>query len=191
MLPSPFVHRAILVLGASATILFAEPTPGSIALGGAVIALGALAWILATSSDPAIEPPQRGGMHAFVRHPRLLAGFILATGLVLWAASEEPRGRWVPRTVVPLGLLYFFLGVLPRADAALRERLREGGAEGIAYLAHVPSFVPRATPWRGVPAAPLSLARSAAPGSIVWLAAAAAIAFCCLERARWSGWLGF
>ena len=131
-----------------------------------VIALGALAWILATSSDPAIEPPQRGG---YMRSSAIRDCSRDSSSRRGSSSGPHPKSREVDGCRARWyrsGLLYFFLGVLPRADAALRERLRaRAGPRGSPTCAHVPSFVPRATPWRGIPAAPLSLARSAAPGS--------------------------
>jgi hypothetical protein len=153
-----------ILLGAVVTFVFAEPTDVSERVGAAVLAVGGAVWVLALCGDTALPASRRGGIHAFVRNPASLGGFLIAAGIVLFAASEEPRGRWVARTTAPLGLLYFFVVWLPSADAACREWVRrdagEGGPASVVrdgskvtpepnpYLANVPSFVPRLTPWR-------------------------------------------
>jgi hypothetical protein len=136
------------LLYAAATFLFAEPTPASMAIGAPVVVGGLVGWFAACVGDDGRCPSDRGGVFRYVRNPRELAAFLLAMGFVLFAASEEPRGRWVPRTVAPLGLLYFFAVLLPLADARLRERVRrDGGERGAEYLTAVPSLVPRLRPW--------------------------------------------
>jgi hypothetical protein len=192
MLRADAMHRAILALGAAATVLFAEPTEISMSIGAPILAAGAIAWILAAGSDESAPEPRRGGLYARSRHPRMLAASLLAAGLVVWAASEEPRGRWVPRSVAPLGLLFLFLELLPRADAELRARLRlSEGDEGARYLEGVPSFRPRVTAWPGASSAGWSAARAFAPRALAPLVAVAALAYCCYARPGWTAWIGF
>jgi hypothetical protein len=133
---------------AAATFLFAEPTSTSMAVGTPLAVAGLLCWFAAALRDDGSCPSERGGIFRHVRNPRELAALLLVIGLTIFAASEERRGRWVPRTVAPLGLLYFFCFHLPVADARVRERVRrEGGGRGAAYLTAVPSLVPRLLPW--------------------------------------------
>lgn len=127
-----------------------------------------------------------------MRNPRELAVLVLAIGLVVLAASEEPRGRWVPRTVAPLGLLAFFVVVLPNADARVRERIAlEVGADGAPYLASVPSLLPRLRAWKAAPhARAVSLGR-AAGATLAALAPVVATAVACTQRHRLEAALGF
>jgi protein-S-isoprenylcysteine O-methyltransferase Ste14 len=182
---------AFLALGAAATILLAEPTRVSTAVGSVVTLAGlVLRWARA-AYERADGKASRAGPFAFVRNPGPLSTFLLAAGLLVLAASEGRRGRWVPRTLVPMGLLVFFAHVLPRADALERARAREPGGGGERYVAEVPALVPRLSAWRSEPASPPSLRRALGTREVVVAGAVALVGTLCLLRDRLAGVLGF
>ncbi|HKD99762.1 MAG TPA: hypothetical protein VKE69_02030, partial [Planctomycetota bacterium] len=128
-----------------------------------------------------------------VRNPELLGALLVAIGIVLLAASEGKRGRWVPRAIAPIGLLVFFADALPVADAALRERTRaSGAADAQRWLAETPALVPRWTAFRASEpdAAPAPrrrrFAREATLGAFVLVVVAL-----CIGRERFTSAIGF
>lgn len=133
------IHHFAILAGSATAVVFAEPTELSLRTGSFVAVAGLLLWVLASATDDAAPPDERGGFYNYCRHPFHLAGFLLAAGAVIAAASEGKDGRWVPRLVAPAGLLYFFCEALPRAELALRERIPPLSQ---AWFQQVPALVP-------------------------------------------------
>ncbi len=144
------LQRSLAAAGALGLIALADPQPATAAIGSVLLAAGGLLALWTAAHVPRGDAalPPASGPFARVRHPSVLAVLLLGAGLVLFAASEGRRGRWVPRTLAPLGLLVLFVEVLPRADARQRAAVREdGGAASAQWLAEVPALVPRLASW--------------------------------------------
>lgn len=183
-----------ILAGSILTALFAEPTDTSILVGVPVVAAGVLVWFLAVLATPggAVRGGaawERGGIYSHVRHPRVLAAFLLAAGVMLTCASAGKYGRWVARSACPLAILYFFVEALPRADAELRRAAEGAGERTKNYFTNVPAFLPALfkNPW------PVAIhynwRRLADPREWFWIAYISAVLYFCVWRERNTNWL--
>ncbi|MGH9783484.1 MAG: methyltransferase family protein [Terriglobia bacterium] len=131
--------RAGFLLGAI-FLVWAQPTPGRLALGAAIALLGLSlrAW-----SAGCLEKNQRlatGGPYAFTRNPLYLGSALAGFGLAI------AGGRWWFLLVLFLFLATVYWPVMRREQTRL-ERLFPN--EFPAYAQAVPMFRPRLRPWGG------------------------------------------
>ena len=136
------IQRLRVPIGFISAILFviiSRPTWRSLAIGAPIAMAGALirAWAsghLRKNAELAVSGP-----YAFTRNPLYFGSFVMAAGCAICGGSLW-LGLW---------LMVFFLSVyLPvmQAEAAHMHRLFAGDYE--KWAAHVPLFIPRATPYR-------------------------------------------
>ena len=118
---------------------FSHPTVGLVA-GGAVLAAVGL-WIRGWSAGTIRKDEEltTSGPYAFSRNPLYVGSLVIGVGVSL------AGGHWVWPTVFVL----FYTGVYGRTMAHEAARLTEiFGDRYLDYAAHVPGFLPRATPYR-------------------------------------------
>ena len=116
----------------------ARPTPGPLAVGVVLAALGLAlrGWAAGTIQKEVWLAT--GGPYAFTRNPLYLGSLLIGTGMTLGG------GHWV----WPAIFLAFFAGVYRRAMAEEGRHLREiFGERYDAYTTAVPALVPRLTPY--------------------------------------------
>ena len=119
--------------------IFSRPTVGLVVIGAVLAALGL--WIRGWSAGTIHKDEEltTGGPYAYTRNPLYAGSFVLGVGVSL------AGGHWVWPTV----FLLFYAGVYGRMMAHEAARLTElFGDRYLEYAAHVPGFVPRATPYR-------------------------------------------
>lgn len=120
-------------------LLLAHPTYASIAIGGAVGALGLLLRAAAASHLRKGERLATSGPYAYTRNPLYIGSMLLAAGFS--AATHSAAA-------VALLVLYFVLfygAVIRREEQELRAQY---GAAFDEYAARVPLLWPRLTPWK-------------------------------------------
>lgn len=139
---------ALAALGALCVAL-AEPTPGRLAAGGLVVALGAGLRAWGAGHLVKTERLVCSGPYAHLRHPLYAGTLLVAVGLGVAA------GPWGIALVALAFAPFFFGHYLPRKDRSEGERLgrRHGGAYA-AWRRAVPALVPRLAAWRPEPAGP-------------------------------------
>jgi protein-S-isoprenylcysteine O-methyltransferase Ste14 len=130
-----------LPLGFLLAIVFAwlaRPTPMSLAIGGAVaaIGLGVRAW--ATGHIVKNDRLATTGPYAHTRNPLYFGSFLIACGFAL-------AGGWIFLLVVAAFFLVIYAPVMARERAKVSGLFPEAYAE---WARHVPMFVPRLVPWR-------------------------------------------
>lgn len=127
----------------------AEPTPGSLAAGGLVAALGAALRAWGAGHLLKTDRLVVAGPYAHLRHP-LYAGTFLAV-IGLGAAAGRLSLAVVASVFVPFFLLYY----LPYKDRIEGARLERRYGEAYAgWRRSVPAILPRLAAWRPGGAAP-------------------------------------
>ncbi len=177
LLPSPWRRKNLRfrtlfpISGALLLLLYAAPSPASLALGAALLLAGAGLRLWAAGVLVKTDVLTVSGPYAHVRHPLYLGTLLVGSGLV-FAAGFGPA-----RYGLPAGFALFFLYYLPYKERAETRRLLERhGAPYAAYHAAVPALIPRPRPWRSeLPATPWSFDRVVANNELG--AALAALAF--------------
>jgi len=143
-----------------ALLVYARPEPASLAVGLALVAVGAALRVWGLGHLVKTERLIRSGPYAYLRHP-LYAGTLLI-GLGLFVGAGGPVAPWAAAVLLPLFFLYYLPGK-ERMESARLER-RYGDAYR-AYRAAVPALLPRGRRWpppddgRGEPAPRWSLRR--------------------------------
>ena len=125
------------ILGIS-YLIFARPTPLTLAVGGAVAFLGVIVRAWASGHISKNERLATSGPYAHTRNPLYFGSFLIAAGFAIAA-------HW------GLLLLVVAFFVLIYAPTMQRERANIAGRFPGAYetyAANVPAFIPRPTPWR-------------------------------------------
>ena len=120
-------------------LVFARPTPLTLAVGGAIAFVGVIVRAWASGHISKNERLATTGPYAHTRNPLYFGSFLIAAGFAIAA-------HWA------LLLLVVAFFVLIYAPTMQRERANIAGrfpAAYDAYAANVPAFVPRPTPWRG------------------------------------------
>jgi hypothetical protein len=123
----------------------AEPTPGSLAAGGLVVALGASLRAWGAGHLVKTDRLAVSGPYAHLRHPLYAGTFLVVIGL--GAAAGTHSMLLVAAVFAPIFLLYY-LPYKNRIEGARLER-RHGEAFAVWYRS-VPAFPPRLSPWRPV-----------------------------------------
>ena len=119
--------------------LFSGPTVGSVTVGAMLAAPGL--WIRGWSAGTIHKDEEltTAGPYAFTRNPLYVGSLLIGVGVAL------AGGHWVWPTI----FLLFYLAAYSRTMAHESTRLTElFGDEYREYAAHVPAFLPRATPHR-------------------------------------------
>jgi protein-S-isoprenylcysteine O-methyltransferase Ste14 len=130
---------------AAVFLLLAEPRPATLAIGGALGAVGVALRAWASGHIRKNAALATSGPYAHTRNPLYLGSFVLGLGFVVAASGRA----WL---LPLLGGLFaaLFLGIyLPvmRVEAATLAEMF--GEEYRDYARAVPLFLPRATPYRG------------------------------------------
>jgi protein-S-isoprenylcysteine O-methyltransferase Ste14 len=119
-------------------LIFARPTPLTLAVGGAIALTGVLIRGWASGHISKNERLATSGPYAHTRNPLYFGSFLIAAGFAIAA-------HWA------LLLLVVAFFVLVYAPTMQRERANIAGRFPDAYetyAANVPAFVPRPTPWK-------------------------------------------
>ena len=134
---------------AAVYLVWAQPTPGRLALGAAIALVGLLlrAW-----SAGCLEKDQRlatGGPYAYTRNPLYLGSALAAFGFAI------AGGRWWFLLLLFTFFAAVYWPVMRKEQARLGRLFPE---EFPAYAQAVPMFWPRLRPWGG----------GASPGRFAW-----------------------
>ena len=119
-------------------LIFARPTPLTLAVGGTIALVGVLARGWASGHISKNERLATTGPYAHTRNPLYFGSFLIAAGFAIAA-------HW---SLLLLIVAFFALIYAPTME---REKANIAGRfplEYEAYSANVPAFVPRPTPWR-------------------------------------------
>jgi protein-S-isoprenylcysteine O-methyltransferase Ste14 len=119
-------------------LIFAQPTPLALAVGGAIALIGVIIRGWASGHISKNERLATTGPYAHTRNPLYFGSFLIAAGFAIAAH-------------LALLLLVVAFFVLIYAPTMQREQANISGrfpAAYQAYVANVPAFVPRPTPWK-------------------------------------------
>ena len=119
--------------------LFARPTPLTLLIGAIVAVPGLALRAWASGHLRKNESLAIGGPYAYTRNPLYLGSFLLGLGFTVAA------GRWLLVIVFAAMLLGIYLPVMRVESQALAELFGETYQR---YADHVPSFLPRLSPYR-------------------------------------------
>ena len=138
-------HPRLWILYAFALALFvwADPTPGSLAMGGGLVLLGEALRLWATGHLNKNEALTVTGPYAFLRHPLYVGTLVVVAGFTMMASSAWSLALFA------VFLLFFFGYYMPykgRIEGARLERLY--GDDFRRYSSAVPTLVPRLYPYR-------------------------------------------
>ena len=130
-------------VAAALYLWFATRSPalswGSVAVGGAVGALGLVVRGWAAGHIVKNDRLATSGPYAHTRNPLYFGSFLLAAGCAVAV-------HWALLAVVAAFWLAVYAPVIAREREFVRARFPEAYGE---WERHVPAFVPRLTPWRG------------------------------------------
>jgi len=120
-------------------LMFAHPTPISLATGGAIalVGVGIRAW--ASGHIVKNERLAVTGPYAHTRNPLYFGSFLIGAGFAVAA-------HWALLLVVIAFWAFVYAPTIQRERANISERFPDAYP---AYSENVPAFVPRVTPWRG------------------------------------------
>jgi protein-S-isoprenylcysteine O-methyltransferase Ste14 len=134
-----------------AILIWADPSPASLAGGFAVTFLGECLriWAVSHAGGATRTTGEAGagaelithGPFAYVRNPLYLGNFLIALGFCLMAAAWMP---WILFIFLALFGMQYRL-IISLEEEHLRERFGKIYAD---YMAQVPRFLPRFTPFR-------------------------------------------
>jgi len=145
-----YPRRVAALLAGPVLLLAAQPVLPFFVAGAVVAALGEALRVWATGHLRKNQDVITTGPYAHVRNPLYVGTFLVITGLIIAAASLEPRGLVLLGVALPLFWIVFFGYYLPykcRVETARLERRFDDRAKH--YNASVPSFVPRWRPYPG------------------------------------------
>lgn len=123
-------------------LVFARPTPTSLAVGVGVAFVGLLMRAWAAGHIVKNERLATTGPYAHTRNPLYFGSFLIAAGFALAA-------HWALLLVVVALFVLIYRPTMAHERAKISGRFPDAYA---AWEANVPAFVPRLTPWTGVPA---------------------------------------
>lgn len=126
-------------LSAALFILFARPRPATLALGAPISIIGLLLRGWASGHLRKNDALATTGPYAHTRNPLYLGSFIMGLGFTI------ASGRWELAVLFVALFLGIYLQVMRVESATLAQLF---GDSFQAYLAAVPLFVPRVTPYR-------------------------------------------
>ena len=119
-------------------LIFARPTPLTLAVGGAIAFIGVLVRGWASGHISKNERLATSGPYAHTRNPLYFGSFLIAAGFAIAA-------HWALLLLVVAFFILIYAPTMQRERANIAGRF-PGAYE--AYAANVPAFVPRPTPWK-------------------------------------------
>ena len=127
------------ILAALYLVFGPPPSPLTLGVGAllSLVGLGIRAW--AAGHIVKNDRLATTGPYAHTRNPLYFGSFLLAAGCALAV-------HWALRVAVAVFWLAVYAPVIKRERAFVSARFPDADAE---WERHVPSFVPRVTPWRG------------------------------------------
>jgi protein-S-isoprenylcysteine O-methyltransferase Ste14 len=120
-------------------LVFARPTPLTIAVGGAIALIGVIVRGWASGHISKNERLATTGPYAHTRNPLYFGSFLIAAGFAIAA-------HWALLLLVVAFFVLVYAPTMQRENVNIAERFP---AAYEAYSANVPAFVPRPTPWKG------------------------------------------
>ena len=145
-----FIWRTILecleMIAAAAAIIFTDATPKSVVLGGVIALAGAslFTWAGGFQRMEREGTLTLGGPYRFVRHPWVLARFLMVFGIILMA-----RLPWL-FLVSMMALAPMYRRMTREEDQWLYSQLGPTAAEYKAFVAgFIPQFLPAKLPVSG------------------------------------------
>jgi protein-S-isoprenylcysteine O-methyltransferase Ste14 len=120
-------------------VVFARPTPTSLAIGTAIAAFGLALRAWACGHIRKVAALDTSGPYAYTRNPLYLGTFIMAVGFSIAA------GVWWLAVLAALFYLSIYLPVMNVEAEELESYLKEEFRE---YAEAVPLFIPRTSPWK-------------------------------------------
>ena len=125
------------ILGIS-YLIFARPTPLTLAVGGAIALFGVLVRAWASGHISKNERLATSGPYAHTRNPLYFGSFLIAAGFAIAA-------HWALLLVVVAFFVFIYAPTMQRERANIAARFPDAYE---SYAANVPAFVPRPTPWK-------------------------------------------
>lgn len=122
-----------------AYLIWARPTPISLATGGAIALVGVLVRAWASGHISKNKRLAMTGPYAHTRNPLYFGSFLIGAGFAIAV-------HWALLLVVIAFWILVYAPTMEREKANIRERFPDAYD---LYSANVPPFVPRVTPWRG------------------------------------------
>lgn len=119
-------------------LVFARPTSLTLAVGGAVAFIGVLIRAWASGHISKNERLATTGPYAHTRNPLYFGSFLIAAGFAVAV-------HWGLLLLVVAFFVLIYAPTMERERANIAGRFPEAYA---AYVANVPAFVPRPTPWK-------------------------------------------
>ena len=119
-------------------LMFAHPTPLSLATGGAVAFVGILVRGWASGHISKNERLAVSGPYAHTRNPLYFGSFLIGAGFAMAA-------HWALLLIVIAFWILVYVPTMQRERVNISGRFPEAYAR---YAENVPNFVPRVTPWR-------------------------------------------
>ena len=123
-------------------LIFARPTPLTLAVGGAIALVGVIVRAWASGHISKNERLATTGPYAHTRNPLYFGSFLIAAGFAIAA-------HWALLLLVVAFFVLIYAPTMQREMANIAGRFPETYG---AYVANVPAFVPRPTPWKATPA---------------------------------------
>ncbi len=121
-----------------AYLIFAAPTPLTLAVGGAIALIGVIIRGWASGHISKNERLATTGPYAHTRNPLYFGSFLIAAGFAIAA-------HWALLLVVVAFFVLIYAPTMQRERANIAGRFPEAYE---TYSANVPAFVPRPTPWK-------------------------------------------
>lgn len=121
-----------------AYLLFAAPTPLTLAVGAAIALVGVAIRGWASGHISKNERLATTGPYAHTRNPLYFGSFLIAAGFAIAA-------HWALLLVVVAFFVLIYAPTMQRERANIAGRFPEAYE---TYSANVPAFVPRPTPWK-------------------------------------------
>ena len=121
-----------------AYLIWARPTPLTLAVGGAIAFVGVLIRAWASGHIVKNRVLAVTGPYAHTRNPLYFGSFLIGAGFAIAA-------HWGLLLVVIAFWALVYAPTMERERANIRERFPEAYDR---YSANVPAFVPRVTPWK-------------------------------------------
>ncbi|MEO8909409.1 MAG: isoprenylcysteine carboxylmethyltransferase family protein [Gemmatimonadaceae bacterium] len=121
-----------------AYLIFARPTPLTLAVGGAIALVGVFIRGWASGHISKNEILATSGPYAHTRNPLYFGSFLIAAGFAIAA-------HWALLLVVVAFFVLIYAPTMKRERANIASRFPEAYE---TYSANVPAFVPRPTPWK-------------------------------------------
>jgi protein-S-isoprenylcysteine O-methyltransferase Ste14 len=138
---SEFAKRLRLPLGFTLGItylIFARPTPLPLVVGGAIALVGVMVRGWASGHISKNERLATTGPYAHTRNPLYFGSFLIAAGFAIAA-------HWALLLLVVAFFVLIYAPTMQREKANIAGRFPEAYE---VYMANVPVFVPRPTPWK-------------------------------------------